>query len=323
MSSPRSVLSLLALLVMISGCSRAVQPVATAPTTAPTGQKPTVRPAATTTRRATTATVAVVVTPSSTSTRAPVAPTPAPALQAHVRNGGNVRTTPATGNVVDQINAGEAVTLLAQSADGQWFQIRDLRQNIGWVHSSLLTVDPLVVAQLQGQPTPAAAVTTATPPAAAAAITTTPPAAAVATAKPVAATVGPMATPPPFVVQLPAALMTPESANATVIALILRNDRAQLVKVLAIEEMAIEEQSADQMLSIVAKGARNNGPLFSVSFLPIKRSFGLALGMTLFTYRDATVCYVAQMTDFGDAQHPKPFVPFVLTTETPERCLNI
>jgi SH3-like domain-containing protein len=64
-------------------------------------------------------------------------------LTASVFNGGNVRAEPSTsGQVLDQINAGEAVELLGRSADGVWYQIRNIRGVIGWVHSSLLTIEP-------------------------------------------------------------------------------------------------------------------------------------------------------------------------------------
>lgn len=68
-------------------------------------------------------------------------------LQARVYNGGNVRTEPNTrGMVLDQINAGEGVMLLARS--GEWYQITNIRGVTGWVHRSLLTVDPAVAQQV-------------------------------------------------------------------------------------------------------------------------------------------------------------------------------
>lgn len=77
-----------------------------------------------------------------------VRPTDLPAL-ATVFNGGNVRLAPnLRGTVIDQIHAGEAVTLLGRSPDGEWLRMINLRQTEGWVHRSLLTIDPVVEAQL-------------------------------------------------------------------------------------------------------------------------------------------------------------------------------
>ncbi|MGQ9874009.1 MAG: restriction endonuclease [Chloroflexus sp.] len=77
-----------------------------------------------------------------------VRPTDLPAL-ATVFNGGNVRLAPnLRGTVIDQIHAGESVTLLGRSPDGEWLRMINLRQTEGWVHRSLLTIDPVVEAQL-------------------------------------------------------------------------------------------------------------------------------------------------------------------------------
>jgi restriction system protein len=90
---------------------------------------------------------------------APAAPAPAPAAPlptaepppeavptavatATVFNGGNVRAAPdLQGAVLDQVNAGEAVTLLGRSPDGVWLQISNVRGQIGWAHHTLLTLD--------------------------------------------------------------------------------------------------------------------------------------------------------------------------------------
>ncbi|MEN9939047.1 MAG: hypothetical protein RLZZ387_5626 [Chloroflexota bacterium] len=81
-------------------------------------------------------------------TPAPVTPEAAPpstGLTALVFNGGNVRAAPnLQGNVLDQINAGETVQLLAKTTDGNWYQITNVRGVTGWVNRTLLTVDPEV-----------------------------------------------------------------------------------------------------------------------------------------------------------------------------------
>jgi uncharacterized protein YgiM (DUF1202 family) len=76
--------------------------------------------------------------------------TPSPTgLKATVSNGGNVRAAPnLSGRVLDQINANEEVELLAKTANGQWYQIKNIRDVTGWVSSTLLTVDPDVAEQV-------------------------------------------------------------------------------------------------------------------------------------------------------------------------------
>jgi len=97
----------------------------------------------------------VPVPPAATLTALPVPPTqpaatsvavtPSSGLTAIVFNGGNVRAAPnLSGQVLDQINARESVTLLAKTADGRWYQITNVRGVTGWVNSTLLTVDPEV-----------------------------------------------------------------------------------------------------------------------------------------------------------------------------------
>jgi flagellar FliL protein len=88
----------------------------------------------------------VPVTGSGTANPTPVPGiTPIAGLTAKVFNGGNVRATPQiTGKVLDQINAGETVQLLAKSADSKWYQITNQRQVTGWVSVTLLTIDPTV-----------------------------------------------------------------------------------------------------------------------------------------------------------------------------------
>ena len=75
--------------------------------------------------------------------------TPAPTgLTARVFNGGNVRERPVTGRPLDQIHAGETVQLLEKTADGGWYHIINPRNVTGWVHRSLLTIDPDVARQV-------------------------------------------------------------------------------------------------------------------------------------------------------------------------------
>ena len=85
-------------------------------------------------------------------TTAPTAlPLPAPSAMpvAAVYNGGNVRVAPELqAAVLDQLHAGETVELRGRSADGQWLQVRDVRGQVGWVHRTLLTLDPGVAAAL-------------------------------------------------------------------------------------------------------------------------------------------------------------------------------
>jgi len=63
--------------------------------------------------------------------------------QVSVFNGGNVRAEPAGEPVLDQINANEMVTLIQKNADGSWYQIRNERDVVGWVHYTLLNQDEL------------------------------------------------------------------------------------------------------------------------------------------------------------------------------------
>jgi Bacterial SH3 domain len=76
---------------------------------------------------------------------------PETGLSATVFNGGNVRARPVTGKPLDQINAGETVTLVAKTSDGGWYQItytRDGKPILGWVSKTLLTIDPAVAKQV-------------------------------------------------------------------------------------------------------------------------------------------------------------------------------
>lgn len=61
---------------------------------------------------------------------------------ASVANGGNVRRLPirTADNVVGGINAGENVQLLARTPNGEWFRVRTVRDEVGWVSVSLISV---------------------------------------------------------------------------------------------------------------------------------------------------------------------------------------
>jgi flagellar FliL protein len=62
--------------------------------------------------------------------------------EAGVANGGNVRRLPivAADNVVGGVNAGEAVQLLARTPNGEWYRVRTLRDELGWVSVTLISV---------------------------------------------------------------------------------------------------------------------------------------------------------------------------------------
>lgn len=98
----------------------------------------------------------------------PVA-TPDNLLKAAVFNGGNVRTSPSLrGLVIDQINAGESVTLLARNADSTWVKMINERKITGWVSRTLLTIAPNDLRSLpvsnETVPTPLPATVAALPP---------------------------------------------------------------------------------------------------------------------------------------------------------------
>lgn len=77
-----------------------------------------------------------------TNTAVPIAT--AIALSGTVANGGNVRAEPKLdGAILDQIHAYETVRLLERNAD--WVQIINAREIRGWVHISLLTIEPSVL----------------------------------------------------------------------------------------------------------------------------------------------------------------------------------
>ena len=58
---------------------------------------------------------------------------PGPSLTAKVYNGGNVRAEASLeGQVLGQVSAGQAVSLLAKTADGKWYMIANERGATGW-----------------------------------------------------------------------------------------------------------------------------------------------------------------------------------------------
>jgi SH3-like domain-containing protein len=66
----------------------------------------------------------------------------ASALSANVVNGGNIRQNPGMkGTVLGQLHAGELVTLIQKTANGVWYYV-NAPEASGWVHASLLRVDP-------------------------------------------------------------------------------------------------------------------------------------------------------------------------------------
>ncbi|HEY0736479.1 MAG TPA: SH3 domain-containing protein, partial [Herpetosiphonaceae bacterium] len=156
-SSPtRSTLIILALL-LLTGCgtprpsteiaqltpSPAARSTATSTPRRPTA---TARPAAPTAPPATTA----ALPPTTAPTSAPL-PTPtaiAARAKAVVRNGGNVRRIPATGEPLDQVHAHEQVPLIGKNADASWYLLVTARGVTGWVSATLLTIEPAGIAQV-------------------------------------------------------------------------------------------------------------------------------------------------------------------------------
>lgn len=91
--------------------------------------------------------------PSSPASAAPQTPAVSGSPTARVYNGGNVRKAPnLNGQVLDQIHAGEAVTLLERTQSSEWFYIINPRGVGGWVHRSLLTLDRATIEQVPALP---------------------------------------------------------------------------------------------------------------------------------------------------------------------------
>lgn len=72
-------------------------------------------------------------------------------LTATVFNGGNIRRVPrVTQNqedILGQLQAGEVVSLLERSADGQWYRVIAPEAE-GWVSRTLLTIEPVIAEQV-------------------------------------------------------------------------------------------------------------------------------------------------------------------------------
>jgi SH3-like domain-containing protein len=94
-------------------------------------EDPTVTPAPEATPEAT-----PEVTPTAAAAALPEGP------PASVTNGGNVRRLPiiVADNVVGGINAGEQVQLIARTPNAQWFRVRTIRDEVGWVSATLIGV---------------------------------------------------------------------------------------------------------------------------------------------------------------------------------------
>ncbi|NTU79909.1 MAG: SH3 domain-containing protein [Chloroflexales bacterium] len=90
-----------------------------------------------------TATAAPTAGPEATPTPKPTATPDLPkGPPASVANGGNVRRMPirSANNVIGGINAGEQVQLIERTPNGEWYRVRTVRDDLGWVSASLLSV---------------------------------------------------------------------------------------------------------------------------------------------------------------------------------------
>ena len=64
-------------------------------------------------------------------------------ISATVINGGNRRAAPnIKAEVRGQVHAGDTIQLLAKTKNGVWYYVRCRCGALGWVHASLLKVDP-------------------------------------------------------------------------------------------------------------------------------------------------------------------------------------
>ncbi len=87
-------------------------------------------------------TTAPTAAPTTASTAAPTVREPT-APTAVVFNGGNLRAAPdLQAAVLGQVNAGERVDVFGRSPDGLWLRISNARVQTGWVHQTLLTLEP-------------------------------------------------------------------------------------------------------------------------------------------------------------------------------------
>lgn len=70
-----------------------------------------------------------------------------------VGHGGNLRAQPSLqAEVLQLVEVGDQLELLGISADGQWLEVKTEQAVIGWVHRTLLRIDPELEAQLTHNP---------------------------------------------------------------------------------------------------------------------------------------------------------------------------
>lgn len=96
----------------------------------------------------------IVILPTATKTTIAATSTPTPALSITtvVLAEGNIRAKPATtGQYLSYILPQEQVQLLARTPDAEWLYITSKRDITGWVHRSLLDLDPQIEADLMVQ----------------------------------------------------------------------------------------------------------------------------------------------------------------------------
>ncbi len=85
-------------------------------------------------------------------------PTPTPSMQLSdiagtVSNGGNLRRHPLLiDNVLDQVNAGETVEIIGRTPNAEWYYVRNVRNNVGWVSVTLVTLDAATAARVPIRP---------------------------------------------------------------------------------------------------------------------------------------------------------------------------
>jgi uncharacterized protein YgiM (DUF1202 family) len=74
---------------------------------------------------------------------------PSTVQKATVAHGGNRRAAPSMqAKVLGLVEAGETVQLLSKTRDGVWYEVRCRCGAMGWVHNSLLKLDPAVAREV-------------------------------------------------------------------------------------------------------------------------------------------------------------------------------
>ncbi|MBK8051265.1 MAG: SH3 domain-containing protein [Anaerolineales bacterium] len=92
---------------------------------------------------------------------APATATPAPKVEKIAKvtaDSLNIRSEPSTtGNIVKMVLAGQTFTVIGQSDDGQWLQVAENGQPLGWGAAEFMTIEEKVVEtpDTGGQPTAA------------------------------------------------------------------------------------------------------------------------------------------------------------------------